>query len=427
MPDSMCRLAVQHGPDTVELALPRDAPVALLLPSIVDLVKPDMATADQGLQWHLSRVGRGRLDEAISLYDNAVRDGDLLFLTTAPTPTPVRVPDDPWQAVVEQCNTGRMPQQAIAATCLGASMLGAAVLTWSGNVATASVIAATAAIATVAARRTHPDRNVLVTLSVIAVMFGAIAGFLAVPDGPSTANALLAAAVAFAMSIILHRVTRCGAVCLTAAATSAGLTAAATVCGVAWNLALETAGAVLATLALGALGLSARLAIATAGLAYEDDDFADSTPQAMAAHQSLTGLVTGSAAAAAFGAALVAAGAPSDLKAVLFTAVVGFVMVMRARTHIDMWRRATLIAAGMTAMAISCAAFVVYHPGQANWAGLVAVATGIGVLGRGFGATESLLARRTFDVLEYVVLAAVLPLACWVGDLYGLVRGLSLS
>jgi type VII secretion integral membrane protein EccD len=386
--------------------------------------------ADEGVQWYLSRVGHGPLDEAISLHDNAVHDGELLLLATAPTPQPVRVPDDPWHALVETRDHQGVPRPAVAAAGLGAATFGAAGLAWAGVVTpatghavTAGAIAVTAATAAIARPRAH----VVGTLSVIAVMFGAIAGFLAVPDRPSTANALLASAVALASSILLVRVTRRGALCLTALATTAALTAAATACGAAWALPITTTGAVLAALALGALGASPRLAIAAAGLAHADDDFAESTPQATEAHRSLTGLVGGSAAAAALGAALVASAIPSGTIAVLFAAVVGLVMVLRARTHADMRRRITLVAAGMTAVAASGAAFVISHPGQADWVSVVAIAAGIGMLGRGFGAPENLLARRAVDVVEYVALAAVLPLACWVGDLYGLVRGLSLS
>src|SRR4051812_47124138 len=115
MPGSMCRLAVQHGPHTVELALPSDAPVGLLLPSVVDLVGSDGVTAEQGLQWHLSRIGQGWLDETISLRDNAVRDGELLLLTTAAMPTPVRVPDDRWHALVETCDRRAAPKRFTAA------------------------------------------------------------------------------------------------------------------------------------------------------------------------------------------------------------------------------------------------------------------------------------------------------------------------
>jgi len=434
MADSLCRLAVQHGPDTVELALPRDTSVGLLLPSVVELVKPDALAADEGLRWHLSRIGHGPLDETISLHDNAVHDGELLLLGTAPSPTPVHVPADPWQTLVETLDRRSVPPGALVAACLGVSLFGAAALAWAGAVAqavgsvvAASSIAATAMIAAVAVRRAYPDPLVVVTLGVIAVAFGAAAGFLGVPAGPSTANGLLAAAVAFATSMVVLRATRCGTICLTALATSSALTTAATMFGVAWALPITTTGAALATLALGALAAAARLSIATTGLAHADDDFAELTPQASAAHQTLTGLVVGSAAAVAIGAALVASGIPTRPSAALFTAVVGLVMVLRARTHIDRRRAVALVAAGMAAMAASGVTVVMSAPEQAIWVSPAAVAVGIGMLGRGFGATGNVLARRAIDVLEYAALAAVLPLACWVGDLYGLVRGLSLS
>jgi type VII secretion integral membrane protein EccD len=443
MPDSMCRLAVQHGPHTVELALPRDTPVGLLLPSVVDLVGHDVVAPDEGLRWHLSRIGQGQLDEAISLRDNAVRDGELLLLATTAIPTPVRVPGDQWQALIETSDRRCVPQRVGAAACLCAAMLSATALAWSGvvtqatgHVVTAGAIAATAAIAAVALRRTYPNPIVVVTLSVIAVVFGAIAGCLGVPAGPSTASALLAAAVVCSASILLLRVTRCGATCLTALATSAALTSTAAACGVVWTLPATTTGAVLATLSLGTLGVAARLSITAAGLAppvptsepHENDEFAPVTPRATTAHESLTGLVIGSAAAAALGAVLVASGIPDGRPtAVVFAAVVGLVMVLRARTHIDVCRRAALVAAGMAAIAASCAGVVISAPGQANWVCLVATAIGASMLGRGFGATGSVLARRAVDVLEYVALASVLPLACWVGGLYGFVRGLSLS
>lgn len=438
----MCRLAVQHGPDTVELALPSDAPVGVLLPSIVDLVGPDGGATEEGLQWHLSRIGQGPLDETISLRDNAVRDGELLLLATAAIPTPVRVPDDRWHALIETCGRQSAPKEVTAATGLCVAMLGATALAWSGvatlatrHVVTAGAVAAGAAIAAVVARRARQEPMIVGTLSVIAVVFGAVAGFLAVPPGPSTANALLAAAVAGSISILLLRVTRCAAICLTALVTSAALTSAAAACGVAWTLPLTSTGAALSTLSLGTLGMAARLSITAAGLAppvptselREDDDFTLMTPQAITAHESLTGLVIGSAAAATLGAVLVASDIPdSRPAAVLFAAVVGLVLMLRTRTHIDVYRRAALVTAGMAAVAAGCADIVVSIPGQANWVCLAAAAAGVSMLGRGFGAAGNLLARRAIDVLEYVALAAVLPLACWVGGLYGLVRGLSM-
>jgi type VII secretion integral membrane protein EccD len=443
MPDPVCRIAVQHGPRTVDLTLPSEAPVGLLLPSIVDLV--DRGAVAEGRQWRLARVGQGRLDEATSLRDNAVRDGELLLLTTAAIPAPVSVPGDPWHAMLDAADAGSTPTRVTATTaCLCAAVLGATALVWAGvvthavgHLVTAGAIAAAAAIGAVAVQHARPDPMLCVTFSVIAVLFAAVAGFLAVPGDPSTANSLLAAAVACSTSILLLRVTRCGTICLTALATLTALTSVATACGVAWPLPVTTMGATLATLSLGALGVAARLSIAAAGLSPAmppPDHLAEGEPaqatRAVTAHHSLTGLVIGCAAAATLGAMFVASGCAHDgrswPKAAVFGAVVGLVMVLRTRTHIDALRRTALLTGGMAAMGASCASVVVSVPGQANWVCLLATAGGASALGGAFGATLNPLARRAVEVLEYLALAVVVPLACWVGGLYGLVRGLSL-
>jgi type VII secretion integral membrane protein EccD len=445
MPDPLCRLSVQHGPDTVDLALPMDTPVGLLLPSIVDLVHRGSAAPDEARQWHLSRVGHQRFDVAATLHDNAVRDGELLLLTTTPTPAPRWVQDDPWRTVIDTADTCCAPTRVTATVmCLCTAILGSTTLVWSGavthatgHVLTGAAVAAAAVIGAVAVRRAHPDAILCVTLSVIAVLFAAAAGFLAVPVAPSTANALLAAAVACSVSTLLLRVTRCGAICLTALATFGAVTSAASACGVAWMLPVATTGTALSVLSLGTLGMAARLSIAAAGLApampspghRADDGPTSETARAVTAHHTLTGLVIGSAGAAALGAMLVASDHFHDGRwplGAVFSAVVGLVMVLRARSHIDVYRRTSLVVGGWAAVAASVALVVVSAPGQANWVGLLATAVGLSMLWAPFGATVNPLARRTVEVLEYLALAAVVPLACWVGGLYGLIRGVSL-
>lgn len=439
MPDALCWLSVAHGRHSVDLALPSDTPVGVLLPSIVGLVHDGAVAVEQARQWHLSRVGGEPLEAAASLRDNAIRDGDLLLLTTTPVPAPVCSQDDPWHAAIATIDSGRVPTPVTATVgCLCAAVLGATALVWSGAVthatghtATAGVIAAVAAFGAVALRR------VLVcccALSAITVLFAAAAGFLAVPDGPSTASSLLAASVGCSMSILLRRVTRCGAICLTSSATFAALATAASACGVAWSLPVSTTGAALSVLSLGTLGAAARLSITLAGLApamsAPDDDPASEKARTTHAHRTLTGLVIGSAGAAALGGALVASSRIDDgsswPQATAFAAVVGLVMVLRARTHIDMRRRVALVVCGLTAMAAGAALTVVSAPGQANWISVLATAIGVSMPAGAFGATVSPLARRAVEALEYVALATVVPLACWVGGLYGLVRGLSL-
>src|SRR5262245_43090757 len=135
MPDPVCRLAVQHGLRTIDLALPSDAPVGVLLPSIVDLVGRGTAAADEGRQFYLSRIGEGRIDEMTSLRDNGVRDGELLLLTTTAMPAPAWVPGDPWRAVIDAADNGCAPIRVTAtAACAVAAVLGASALVWSGVV-----------------------------------------------------------------------------------------------------------------------------------------------------------------------------------------------------------------------------------------------------------------------------------------------------
>src|SRR4051794_35892141 len=135
MPDPLCRVSVQHGPHTVDLTLPSETPIGLLLPSIVDLVNRGTVAVGEARQWQLSRVGESRLDAATSLHDNAIRDGDLLLLTTSCTPAPVWVEGEPWHTVSDAADTAWMPKPVTKATAsMCAAVLGATTLVWSGVV-----------------------------------------------------------------------------------------------------------------------------------------------------------------------------------------------------------------------------------------------------------------------------------------------------
>jgi len=184
-------------------------------------------------------------------------------------------------------------------------------------------------------------------------------------------------------------------------------------------------------LSLGTLGLAARLSLTLAGLTpavpSPDDDPAPKAARVATAHDTLSGLVIGSAAAAALGGVIVISGhSGSWPQATVFSAVVGLVMLLRVRTHIDLRRRIALMVAGHIAVAAGVVLVVVSAPGQANWVCALATAIGLAALGGAVGVTLSPLARRAVDLVEYLALAAVVPLACWVGGVYGLVRGLSL-
>ncbi len=120
----------------------------------------------------------------------------------------------------------------------------------------------------------------------------------------------------------------------------------------------------------------------------------------------MTGLVAGSSAAAALGSVLVACGSldggRSALSASLFTAVVGLVLLLRARTHSEMPRRIALGAGGLVSVAAGLAVIVMSEPGQAYWATLLTAAAGAVALGWLHGYPVSPVVRRSVEVVEYL-------------------------
>jgi type VII secretion integral membrane protein EccD len=449
MPGTLRRVSVHTGSDdraaTVDLTLPSGLPVAQLIPSIVDIVSDQRDVMPR--RWRLSRVGGRSLNESMTLAENEIHDGDLLVLSTAETPAPVF--DECLTDAVAAAGPGEQPARVFAvAACLWAAGAGAVALAWAsvparvGHIVAAATLALAVGIAAIVTHRTRPDAQLCATLNIVAVLLAAAVGFVAVPAGPAAANFVLAAAAASSTSILLLRVTGCGTVWLTASTVFSATTAGAVATAVVWTGSPQMIGAGLATAALGMLGLAPRLSILVAGLAPAmptadgDEDEQHLTVEtaedrAMRGHRVLTGLVVGSSAAAALGAVLVLmgclrAGAPWPIAAA-FTATIGLVLTLRARSHANGHCRTALIACGIISATAAFAIMAVAMPVHANWVGIVAVAAGLGSLAPVAGATVSPVIHRAVDLLEYLALAVVVPLACWVVDLYSVVRGLSLG
>ena len=437
----------------IDLTLPTRTQVGVLIPSIVDIAYRDsLWPADAAARgWCLSHVGGPSLDESMTLSESDVRDGALLVLTTADIPAPEPLVNelcDTVAAVSGRTGDGERAARFIGgAACLWSGGAGAAALVWSGIVTgagghtlTAAGVAAVTALAAVVLGRTLSDQLPSLLLSITAVIFTAAVGFLTVPAGPAAPNVCLAAAAASAMAVLLVRVTDCGPVCLTAIATFSTLAATVAAGGVAWTVSVRVAGTVLAAASLGILGVAARLAIAMVRISPTIPTAGEQIVPAatggnhesvaVRAHQTLTGLVIGSAAAAALGTAVIASGCHRDggswLGGATFIAVVGLALMLRALSHADRHRRTALIACGILSVTTAFVLITVAVPRYGHWAGVVAAISGLGALRAVSHPTISPVARRCVELLEYAALAMVVPLACWVADLYGVVRGLSL-
>lgn len=418
--------------------LPTRCPLGALLPSIVDaVVGAGSASAPRG--WYASRLAGRPLDPSLTLQESGVTDGELIVLSTTEPPTPRRVPGDGCAAVLAAADrpaTGwsRGGPWVGLTGCLA----GAVTLAWSNVVApapehlwAAAVLALSSGAAALAMRRT--GSVVPTPAGLAAVAFAAAAGFVAVPHSPAPATALLTAAAALAMSTSMVRSACRGSVTLGAVVTAAaGVVAISAVCTVT-SASMAAAGSLLAVAAVVALSAAPKVAISVAGIGpshgvVDENRSAD-------AHRLLTSVITGSAGIAVLGAALVAldtarspvATLPVRLAAVLLAADIGLVLLLRQRVHEDGRRRAALGSAGMAALTTALGAAACAAPAQACWFALAAGAAGLAAIGvRRVGEIANPVLRQGVNVLDYLSVAAVVPLAVWAGGLYALARNLGL-
>jgi type VII secretion integral membrane protein EccD len=457
----LCRVSVRTDHDdpsvVVDLALPLRAELGALLPSIVDIVCGGGQTTElannAARHWQISSLGGTPLDESMTLQESGVQDGDLLILTTEDTPGQVPKYDELGHAVAIASETVSRAERSIgqlgAAACLWAAGVSAVLLGWLGvsasdhSIVIAGVVAFTATATVFIADRIHLEPVPRLTMCLIAVVFATVTGHLAVPGGPATPNLCLAAIAGSAVSIVLLRVTACGTVCLTAIAAYLAIVASAAAVAVVWPIQVQALSAGLTVVSLVALSVAAKLSIAMSGLSpavptadsagdREDTSLDAGATSVFRGHKMLTGLLVGFSASAASGALLSAiAGQRGEAtpRAVALTAVVGSVLMLRARNQIDVVRIAAVFGSGLLSVTATFALISLSAPHQVHWMCAVAVALGVGVLCLTVVDIDAILSpivRRCVEILEYGALVAVVPVACWVADLFGLVRGLSL-
>lgn len=447
MNDSQCRVAIHvdgtQTTRTVDLALPKRVRLGDMLPSILNLVL-DHPEAWTGERWRLRRIGGVPLDELFTLQDNEVRDGELLWLTTDDAPTPIFVDADAARTVVASRPAGGVPQQVCVGASLAAACVGAGAVMCSARSAvgtapflTAAGLTGAAVMAAIVAKSRCPQTLLGATLSTMAVIMAAVTGAVAVPAGPLAAHLLLASAATLAVTALLLRLGG-GITPLTAVSAAAPLCAVASAVAVAWNLAAATAGALLAALALAALSAAPRVAVQVTRIGPAPPDVAGSEApsgvepsRASHAHDTLTGVVIGASAAAVLGIALVACGARSPgqslVATVAFTIVVGTALLLRVRTHIGTLRRSALAVCGFVGVAAGLVAMALAVPQRAHLFGILSCLLATGALIPLLDVTPSLAVRRVAELAEYVALAAVVPLGCWLAGVFDLVRGLALT
>jgi type VII secretion integral membrane protein EccD len=155
--------------------------------------------------------------------------------------------------------------------------------------------------------------------------------------------------------------------------------------------------------------------------------------RAIRAHSWLTSLVAAFSAAAALGAIGAAVGSHvAGDRASLglwFAAITGGVLLLRARSHRDLTRSVQLMLAGTATLSATFVIAAVAYPSRTPYLAAASMTLAAAALCLGFitrPMTFSPIGRRSVDLLEYLALAVIVPLACWICGAYSTARGMNL-
>ncbi|HEY6424841.1 MAG TPA: type VII secretion integral membrane protein EccD [Pseudonocardiaceae bacterium] len=434
----------------IDLALPSDVAVANLLPMVLKMAgesTPDGGSRHGG--WCLAKLGGEAIDPDRTLGSLGVVDGDLLQLRRRSDNPPPPLFDDVVEAIAVSAPDSYRPWTEATARMLGliasglALLIGAVALFLAGpGLGAATAAGAGALIALVAGAsiaRVYGERSAGVLVAAGSLPLGFVCGLYVVPGSVAAANLLLACTLTLVLAATSVIILGGGITPFVATATASTLGALAFL---AASLLDRPAGiaAGAAALALGGISALPRLTILLSRLPMprvpggaqdlqEDSslpDYAAIERRAGLAHEYMTGMIIGSGAVAAAGAVLAAtAGALGNV----LGAVVAAVLLLRARSYANGSQAIALLISGMVAVAGLVVRQMVAAPHSAAllgvFSGLLVLATlalvlGVVLPGRRF----SPVLRRSVDVSEAILIAAVLPLALGVMDLYNTFRAL---
>jgi type VII secretion integral membrane protein EccD len=455
------RVTVVAPRTRIDVALPADVAVADLLPMLLDMARE--ATPDGGVRhggWCLAKLGDNPLDPARTLASLGVVDGELLQLRRRNENPPPPLYDDVVDAIAESDPDSFRPWTKETAQKFGhlagaLALIAAAVALFlsgpiavgdKGNGLAAAIIAGVAAVAALATGATIARAYRAASTGVLIAACGSlpmafVAGFHAVPGVGFNPKMLLASALMmiFAWGGIL--LIGQGITVFIAAATSGTIVALAFLVATFVDHPLAGVAAASGAVALAALSMLPRITLQLAKIPppvvptnaedlKEDTgfpEFAVIERRTAVAHEYLTGMIIGTGVVAAL-AAIVAASA-NTVWGPIYGVVVAIVLMMRGRAYANGAQAVALLSTGMFAAAgimlgwlISSDEFnrIVFVFGTLLILGAGALVLGVVFPGQRFSPPL----RRTVDIVEAVLIAAVVPLALAVMDLYSVFRGL---
>ena len=454
----------------VDMAIPVDVPVALVIPSVVDMVAQHSRSNDfdndgeryEPAEWVLARIGHPPFSNSLSLGEHGVRDGELLMLESASHTAPTPLFDDiMYNVAIADADhyrswtpkTARITGSVLAAVtmlvgCFGLLAAPDALPFWvTGSLAL--LVAILCVVAGTVLSRMYGDTSAALVLGGCALPTAFTGGMLVVPDHYGWAHLLLGATLFGATAVLAWRVTGVGLALFIGAAAISVFVIPAALVGEQPDQPVKAIGAVVAAVGLLGLSLSPRVSMLLAKLPLPpvpspgtpidpteddpDDHRALPTLDALRARSErarnyLAGLVTATTLVTVVGALLAIDATADDpyWPGIALALVCAAVLMFRSRTYAGAEQAIVLIAGGASIVLIMLigVALEMRQPLVVFGAALAILiaALVIGLIVPNQSATPPM--RRAVELLEYAFVAAVLPLVFWVAELYSLVRGL---
>ncbi|GAA3841703.1 type VII secretion integral membrane protein EccD [Saccharothrix violaceirubra] len=452
------RVTVVAPRTRIDVALPADVAVADLLPMLLNMAKE--ATPDGGVRhggWALAKLGDSPLDPSRTLASLGVVDGELLQLRKRNENPPPPLYDDVVDAIAESDPDSFRPWTketarryghlagALALITSAIAVLLAGPLAGGGSLVPAICAGVAAVLALAAGSVVSRAYNATGTGVLIAASGGLpmayVAGLYTVPGQVDRPNLLLASVLVLIVSSAAILLIGKGITVFIAAATAGALSGLAFLVGLFVDETVQGIAAGTAAVSLAALSMLPRLTIQLAKLPLptvpgsaedlkEDTGFPEYAVierRTANAHEYLTGMIIGCGAVAALFSIIAAT--DGTMWGPLLAIVVTLVLMLRGRAYANGAQAVALLVSGMlTGTGVLIGWLVESTPdhrllyvfGSLLVVGAVGLVLGVIVPGQKF----SPVLRRTVDVLEAILIAAVLPLALAVLNLYMAMRQL---